>query len=178
MHFSWLSTSSSLEDRMKEELSRNIATTEAVRKVHQKLNFLTTLRRVIFLGKSWCPSAAPPSRPLWPAASVWFSRCSEALRPSHAHYQFREDHWLGSPMAPFLSSHFWFLPSGISAANLPFPSNRHIFPTTSSFTPTNFLTSFTASTHLSAISSTAAGRPKTPMNTTHPRHKWLPPGTL
>lgn len=111
-HFSWLSTSSSLEDHMKEDLTWNITTTEAVRKVHQKLHLLTTLRGVIFLRKSLCPPIAHPSRPLWPAASVWFCRCTEARSTSEGHKQFREDHWLCSPIAPFLSSYFWFFPFG------------------------------------------------------------------
>lgn len=178
MHFSWLSTSSSLEDHMKEDLTWNITTTEAVWKLPQKPDFLTPLRGVRFLRKALSASTAPPSRHLRPAASVWFSRCTEALSTSEGHKQFREDHWLCSPIAPFLSSYFCSFPLGVSAANQPFPSNLYISSISSSFIATNFLSSFTASTRLSAISSTAVGRPKTQMDSTHPRHKWLPPGRL
>lgn len=173
-HFSWLSTSSSLEDHKKEDLTWKITATEAVRKVHQQLHLLTTLGGVISLRKSSCPSTAPPSRPLWPAAPVWFCRCTEARSTSEGHKQFREDHWLCSPVAPFLSSYFWFFPSGISAANQPFPSHLQISSTSSSVTPTTFLSSFSACTHLSAISSTAAWRPKGADEHYATSTQWLP----
>lgn len=120
---------------MKEDLTGNITTTEAVWKLPQKLHCLTPLRGVRFLRKAL-------------SASVWFCRCTEALSTSEGHKQFREDHLLCSPIAPFLSSYFCSFPLGVSAANQPFPSNLHISSRSSSFAATNFLSSFTASTHL------------------------------
>lgn len=70
-----------------------------------------------------CPPTAPPSTAIWPPACVWFFGCTEAVSTSEGHKQFREDHCLSSPNAPFFYSCFWLFPSGVSAANRWSPSN-------------------------------------------------------
>lgn len=144
--FSWSSASSSLENHTEEELTWNIATTEAVRKVHQKLRFLMMLRGGTSLRKSLCPSTAPPCRPISVALQMLWG--SKNLRGSET-----SEKIAGCALLSFLSSSptFW-----VSAENQPFPSNLHISSTASSFTPTTFLLSLTLSTRLSAISVNAA----------------------
>lgn len=73
-------------------------------------------------------------------SDLLFSTRIEALNTSEGHTQFREHQWLCSPIAQ---------------GSLSSPSNLHISSTSSSVTMSS---PFTASTHLSPISFTSAGR--------------------